>query len=224
LSVGLKTGARGPSRSRSSKAISQTVVAAFAGFAFGGLMALGGCATESPAPPPSRRPPAPSHYHPQARAPRLRPRTPSPALASLFPLSDLKDWREDDHVQALAAYRLGCGLSPDPTAQARRFFEANFRAQILTPTGLLTAYFAPEYPARHTPDAEFSAALRPKPDDLVFVDSASDAAASGDQGDRHTPRLSLDGALSPYPNRTDIELLPPVEPLAWMRPEDLFRR
>jgi membrane-bound lytic murein transglycosylase A len=28
--------------------------------------------------------------------------------------------------------------------------------------------------------------------------------------------------LSPYPNRTDIELLPPAEPLAWMRPEDLF--
>jgi membrane-bound lytic murein transglycosylase A len=159
-------------------------------------------------------------------------------VASLVPLSDLKDWRDDDHVQALAAYRLGCGLSRDPTAQivcararalgpvdepaARRFFEANFRAQILPTTGLLTAYFAPEYPARHSPDAEFSAALRAKPDDLVFVDQASGAATSGDPGDRKTPRLSLDGALSPYPNRTDIELLPPAEPLAWMRPEDLF--
>jgi membrane-bound lytic murein transglycosylase A len=159
-------------------------------------------------------------------------------MASLVPLWDLKDWREDDHVQALAAYRLGCGLSQDPIAEAvcarakalgpvdeagaRRFFEANFMAQILAPTGLLTAYFAPEYPARHRPDAEFSAALRPKPDDLVFVDEASDAATSGDPSDRKTPRLSLDGALSPYPNRTDIELLPPAEPLAWMRPEDLF--
>jgi membrane-bound lytic murein transglycosylase A len=180
----------------------------------------------------------PSHYRPQADAPQLRPRTPPPALASLVPLSDLKDWRDDDHVQALAAYRLGCGLSRGPAAElvcarakalgsvdeaaARRFFEANFRAQILPTTGLLTAYFAPEYPARHTPDAEFSAALRAKPDDLVFVDSASGAAASGEQGDRKTPRLSLDGALSPYPTRTDIELLPPAEPLAWMRPEDLF--
>jgi len=235
--VGSKTGAGAPSRGRPAKAVSQSIVAAAAGLAVGAVLSLGGCATDPPAAP-SRRPSTPSHYRPQARAPRLRPRTPSPTLASLFPLSDLKDWRQDDHVQALAAYRLGCGLSPDPTAQlvcararalgpvdegeARRFFEANFRAQILTPTGLLTAYFAPEYPARHTPDAEYSAALRPKPDDLVFIDSASDAAASGDQGDRKTPRLSLDGALSPYPNRTDIELLPPSEPLAWMRPEDLF--
>jgi len=159
-------------------------------------------------------------------------------MASLIPLTDLKDWRDDDHVQALAAYRLGCGVSRDPNAQivcararalgpvdeaaARRFFEANFRAQILPTTGLLTAYFAPEYPARHTPDAEFSAALRAKPDDLVFVDQANGPAVSGDPGDRKAPRLSLDGALLPYPNRTDIELLPPAQPLAWMRPEDLF--
>jgi membrane-bound lytic murein transglycosylase A len=163
----------------------------------------------------------------------LRPRTQPPALATLVPLSDLRDWRDDDHVQALAAYRLGCGVSRDPNteivcarakalgpvdeAQARRFFEANFRAQILPTTGLLTAYFAPEYPARHTPDAEFSAALRAKPDDLVLLDPAS-----GDPSDRKTPRLALDGTLLPYPNRTDIELLPPAQPLAWMRPEDLF--
>jgi membrane-bound lytic murein transglycosylase A len=159
-------------------------------------------------------------------------------MASLVPLSDLKDWRDDDHVQALAAYRLGCGVSRDPNAQsvcararalgtvdeavARRFFEANFRAQILPTTGLLTAYFAPEYPARHAPNGEFSAALRAKPDDLVFVDQANGGSGSGDPGDRKTPRLSLDGVLSPYPNRTDIELLPPAQPLAWMRPEDLF--
>jgi len=159
-------------------------------------------------------------------------------MASLVPLSDLKDWREDDHVQALAAYRLACGLSHDPTAEivcararalgpvdevaARRFFEANFRAQIVPATGLLTAYFAPEYPARRAPDAEFSAALRGKPDDLVLVDPTSAAAPSGDPADRRTPKLLLDGALLPYPNRTDIELLPPAGPLAWMRPEDLF--
>jgi membrane-bound lytic murein transglycosylase A len=133
---------------------------------------------------------------------------------------------------------LGCGLSKDPVAQivcarakalgpvdetaARRFFEANFRAQILPTTGLLTAYFAPEYPARHTPDAEFSAALRPKPDDMVLVDSTLGVAVTGEPGARKTPRQALDGALSPYPNRTAIELVPPVAPLAWMRPEDLF--
>ncbi len=215
----------------------QTAVGVFAGLMSVAVLALGGCATTPPAPV-ARSPSYPSHYRPQARGPQLRARTPPPALASLFPLSDLRDWREDDHVHALAAYRLGCGLSSDSTAEmvcarakalgpvdevaARRFFEANFRAQLLPTTGLLTAYFAPEYPARHTPDAEFSAALRAKPDDLVLVDSASGATASGEPGDRKTPRLSLDGVLSPYPNRTDIELLPPAEPLAWMRPEDLF--
>jgi len=222
-----------PGAGRSSNGLAKALVAALAGLALGAVLTLGGCATTPPAPV-MRYPPKPYPYRPQARAPQLRPRTPPPATASLFPLSDLKDWREDDHVQALAAYRLGCGVSHDPAAEgvcarakalgpvdeatARRFFESNFRAQILPTTGVLTAYFAPEYPARHTPDAEFSAALRPKPDDLVLADPAP-----GDPPDRKTtPRLSLDGALVPYPNRTDIELLPPAEPLAWMRPEDLF--
>jgi len=208
-----------------------------AALALGAVLTLGGCATTPPAAV-GRYAPYSYPYRPQGRTPQLRPRTPPPAVASLFPLSDLKDWRDDDHVQALAAYRLGCGLSRDPNAEivcararalgpvdeieARRFFEANFRAQILPETGLLTAYFAPEYPARHTPDGEFSAALRGKPEDLVLVDAASGATALGDPGDRKTPRMLLDGALLPYPNRTDIELLPPAEPLAWMRPEDLF--
>jgi len=212
-------------------------VAAFLSLAFGVVLTLGGCVTTPPASV-SRGSTHTYPYRPQTQAPDLRPRTPAPAMASLIPLTDLKDWRDDDHVQALAAYRLGCGVSRDPNAQivcararalgpvdeaaARRFFEANFRAQILPTTGLLTAYFAPEYPARHTPDAEFSAALRAKPDDLVFVDQANGPAVSGDPGDRKAPRLSLDGALLPYPNRTDIELLPPAQPLAWMRPEDLF--
>jgi len=113
-------------------------------------------------------------------------------------------------------------LGPVDEATARRFFEANFRAETLPTTGLLTAYFAPEYPARHTPDAEFSAALRARPDDLVLVDTASGAPTSGDVAGAKTPRQMVDGALVPYPDRTDIELLPPKAPLAWMRPEDLF--
>jgi len=218
---------------RVSKGLGRAVVGALSGLAVVAVLTLGGCATTRPAPM-ARRPPTTSpHYWPQARPPQLRPRTPAPAIASLVPLSDLRDWRNDDHVQALAAYQLGCAIARDPAAEmvcarakalgpvdeaaARKFFEANFRAQILPTTGLLTAYFAPEYPARHTPDAEFSAALRAKPDDLVQVD-----AAPGDPPDRKTPRLALDGTLLPYPNRTDIELLPPAAPLAWMRPEDLF--
>jgi len=217
---------------------SQTLAGALAVLALVAVFALGGCATTPPEAPAGRRPPTAPSYRPQARGPQLRPRTPPPAMASLVPLTDLRDWRDDDHVEALAAYRLGCGLSRDPAAEAvcarakalgpvdeaeaRRFFEANFRAQIVPTTGLLTAYFAPEYPARHKPDAEFSAALRGKPDDMVLVDPASGDGASSEVGDRKTPRLAVDGALVPYPNRTDIELLPPAVPLAWMRPEDLF--
>ena len=207
-----------------------------AGLTFAAVLGLEGCAT-SPQPLVAPRPP-PASYSPQARLPNLRPRTTSPPAASLVPLSDLRDWRDDDHVQALAAYRLGCGVSRDPAAElvcarakalgtvdeaaARRFFEANFRAEVVPATGLLTAYFAPEYPARHMPDAEFSAALRAKPDDMVLTEPALGGPVAGAATARPTPRLALDGALLPYPNRTDIELLPPTAPLAWMRPEDLF--
>jgi membrane-bound lytic murein transglycosylase A len=203
---------------------------ALANVALAAALALSGCATTPPRSLPLRRPPYPASQGP---APQLRARPPSPAIAATFPLTDLKGWREDDHVQALTAYRSGCGLSHDPNAElvcargralgtvdeveARRFFEDNFRGRTLAPTGLLTAYFAPEYPARHSPDAEFSAALRSKPDDLQLADDPS-----GDPSDRKIPLQTLDGARLPYPSRTDIELLPPTQPLAWMRPEDLF--
>jgi membrane-bound lytic murein transglycosylase A len=113
-------------------------------------------------------------------------------------------------------------LGPVDEATARRFFETNFRAETLPATGLLTAYFAPEYPARRKPDAEFSAALRAKPDDLVLADPTTSDGAAADVGAAKAPRQMLDGVLAPYPSRTDIELLPPKAALAWMRPEDLF--
>jgi membrane-bound lytic murein transglycosylase A len=77
---------------------------------------------------------------------------------------------------------------------ARRFLEANFRAQPSPPSGVLTAYFAPIYEARRRPDAEFSAPVRPRPPQL---------------GD-------------PAPARTEIEASPADGASAWMRPEDLF--
>ena len=102
-------------------------------------------------------------------------------------------------------------------AQARRFFETSFQAEIIPGAGLLTAYFAPEYPARVASDPVFSAPLRPRPADLVLVDPGPD-----DPTARRRSRLSLGGSLFPYPDRTAIELTPPVRALAWMRPEDLF--
>ncbi len=194
-------------------------------------LALAACATTPkprPVPPRHRYPPRtgapPSRYAPAA--------TPAPT-GQLVPLEDMRGWAEEDYTAALAAYRLGCGLATDPAARAacararalgvvnaevaRRFFETNFRVELRREQGLLTAYFAPEYPARHTQDEEFSAAVRPIPDDMALIDPQGKTA----QG-RKLARLNLDGALAPYPDRTAIELLPPVRALAWMRPEDLF--
>ena len=83
-------------------------------------------------------------------------------------------------------------------SDARAFFEASFSAAPAATAdgrpGLLTSYFAPEYPARRRPDAEFSAPVLPKP---------ADPRAAGD--------------------RTSIEYSArPDQALAWMRAEDLF--
>lgn len=134
---------------------------------------------------------------------------PEPAPARRIELTELAGWAAEDHAAALAAYRETCRVARDaahrtlcaqarevPPAEARRFFEASFQAEASPPPGVLTAYFAPVYPARRAPDAEFSAPVRPRPADLV-----DDA---------------------PYLDRAAIEALPPVGALAWMRPEELF--
>ncbi len=126
--------------------------------------------------------------------------------------SDLPGWAGEDHVAALAAYQSGCGLSREVASQqacntarlmgqadeaaARRFFETGFRVEPLSGTGLLTAYFSPQYEARANPGGAFTAAVRPQPADL-------------------SP-----GRL--YADRSSIEARPPNGALAWMRPEDLF--
>jgi membrane-bound lytic murein transglycosylase A len=104
--------------------------------------------------------------------------------------------------------------------EARRFFEANFRADPSPPEGVLTAYFAPEYPARRAPDGAFSAPVRARPANLKVVDAGLfDPAQAGRPG---AAFASDDGSLQPYPDRTAIESTPPGKALAWMRPEDLF--
>jgi membrane-bound lytic murein transglycosylase A len=131
---------------------------------------------------------------------------PRGASATLLPLSALPGWSAEDHVAAFELVRLACARAPasercqaalaaprPSEVGARAFLEANFRAQSIAGEGLLTAYFSPSYPARLAPDAEFSAAVRPRP---------ADPAAAGD--------------------RATIERRPAPDALAWMRPEDLF--
>lgn len=129
----------------------------------------------------------------------------------------LPGWNDEDHLAAFRAYVDGCGAARDAAARAtcsrakamnagmtvtpsdaRAFFEANFSAVMAeTPDGrpgLLTSYFAPEYPARRWPDAEFSAPVLPKP---------ADPRAAGE-------RSSIEANARPE------------QALAWMRAEDLF--
>jgi membrane-bound lytic murein transglycosylase A len=90
---------------------------------------------------------------------------------------------------------------------------------------VLTAYFAPEYEARATPDPKFSAPVRsrpggrpveiarPAPDPTDLIDqvlSRTDDAPAAEQVD-------LANA-----DRSAIDRAPADGALAWMRPEDLF--
>jgi membrane-bound lytic murein transglycosylase A len=180
----------------------------------------------------SARPP---QAPPSAAPPSVLTPEPPPPERSL-PVSALPGWAGEDHAAAFAAFRETCGVARDaalartcrgaraigplPEDQARRYFEANFRAKTTGAEGVLTAYFAPEYPARHIPDSEFSAPLRPTPTDLRVVDAGLfDPVQAGRPGAALDPG---DGVLRPYPDRAGIEATSPGAALAWMRPEDLF--
>ena len=153
--------------------------ALWAPVAVAGLI-LSACATTPPARPVAHGRP---HTAPPAESAHNRPPESTPTRRSEAPVADLPGWAEEDHVAALAAFQVGCSASRDPAmrpicadargmgrvdeATARRFFEANFRAEPVGDPpgseGVLTAYFAPEYDARDAPDAEFSAPVRPRP-------------------------------------------------------------
>jgi membrane-bound lytic murein transglycosylase A len=165
---------------------------------------------------------------------------PTPPVTSTGPstavsFNDLAGWSQEDHLGALDAFRQGCGAAKDPALaevcrkarteqawnddDARRFLEANFRPEALPGQGLLTAYFAPEYEARMSRSAEFSAPMRGKPADLVTLDLAQfDPGLTG----KKVAGEIEDGQVLPYRDRAAIEATPETRPLAWLRPEDLF--
>lgn len=160
------------------------------------------------------------------------PPAPSPPAAGLS-FSSLPGWGEEDHLAALNAFRAGCGVSKDPAlarvcglakassvqdaAGARAFLETNFRPQALGDEGLLTAYFAPQYEARMSRNAEFTVPVRGLPSDLVVVDMGDEPALVSKRTEG-----SNGPTLTPYPDRAGIEAVPTDKPLAWMRPEELF--
>jgi len=158
-----------------------------------------------------------------------------PAEARLDRPDQLPGWKTEDPIAALSALMISCRATKDadlralcaraqalngPEAQtARAFFEANFRVEPIRGTGLLTGYYSPEYQARQSADAEFSAPLRARPDDLLVLDLAGldeDPSAK-----RQVGRIQQ-GRFEPYPDRSEIEQAGLGKPLLWMRPEDLF--
>ncbi|RRN62566.1 murein transglycosylase A [Caulobacter sp. 602-1] len=200
-----------------------SVQTAFAPLALAGLL-LSACAstTSTPPSPPATTPPP----------------TTSPATTVSF--ASLVGWAEEDHVAALDAFRAGCGVAKDPamarvcglarnaTVQdepgARAFLEANFRVEPVrqkegSDEGLLTAYFAPQYEARMSRNAEFTVPVRGVPADLVVLDlGAFEPSFVGKKITGH-----IEGpTFAPYPDRAEIEATPTDKPLAWMRPEELF--
>jgi len=182
--------------------------------ALAGLFLLAACATaptRAPTPRPSFPVPAPPRSAPPAPV-QLKPQSRPPAEA-LRPLSDLPGWAEEDHAAAFEAWRANCRVRRAPgmaeacrdamavdlldAVAARDFFERRFLAQPLPGEGVLTGYFAPVYEARRTPDAEYSAPLRPRPADLPPEGGA-------------------------YPDRARIEARPAPDALAWLKPEEKF--
>lgn len=175
------------------------------------VLALAACATAPVATPPVAGTPAPA---PEPSGP-----TPPASGEDVSPAA-LPGWNDEDHLAAFEAWAVGCTVARDaasrtqcaramhikrtsrpvtPTA-ARTFFETGFTVvAAVTPDGgpgLLTSYFAPEYAARHAPDAAFDMPVRPRP-------------AGWTRGD------VLDV-------RSGIEATPATDALAWMRAEDLF--
>ncbi len=198
---------------------------------------LAACATV----PPNSRPPAPPAavaeptQRPPAPVPSPAPRPPQPPARLSLNLADLPGWAEEDHAAALRAFDAACdialgpvmsgachrahALGPVDEAGARGFLEANFRAEPVGDGGLLTAYFAPEYEARTSRHGEFTAPVRGRPGDLIMLDLGQ--FDPGLAGHKISGRI-VSGQFAPYPDRAAIEAAPADQPLAWMRPEDLF--
>ncbi len=117
---------------------------------------------------------------------------------------------------AFTPVRIIARRAPKPDGPARR------RGPISETKGRFTAYFEPVYPAMAFRTAEFSSPVLSRPDDLVMVDLG---AFREDLAGRRIAGSVRDGRLVPYADHRAINdgvLEGEAEPLAWMRPTDLF--
>jgi membrane-bound lytic murein transglycosylase A len=181
---------------------------------------LTACATGGAlqAPPPvAQNGPAPLPAPPVAT-----PATPAPpeGVQPALSWARLPGWDHEDHAAALDMFRASCGvekdaawrevclrardLGPQDEVIAKAFWETNFRVRPAGEDGLLTGYFAPEYPARASRGGAFTAPVRPRPADLPTAD------------------VGTNGGTAPWLDRAAIQATDEVQPLAWMKPEDLF--
>lgn len=184
--------------------------------AVGLSLLVAACASGYPPAGTPRAVPTPSRPDPTPLPPQGRPYLPPPPAGSLA-LSDLPGWANEDHLAAFQAYVETCARHRDAVAaqvcaraqtlaqsraigasEARTFLETAFIAvETQKPdgtSGLLTAYFAPIYSARWSPDAEYDAPVLSRPSNMAQVGT----------------RAQIDAGSA----RSQV--------LAWMKAEDLF--
>jgi peptidoglycan lytic transglycosylase A len=141
--------------------------------------------------------------------------------------SQIEGWAKDDQAAAFAAFRRSCRklledpksgdgvkaacelavMLPEklPTAEARQFFEANFKPyRVKRPDkgALLTGYFEPEVKGSLKPTKEFTVPIYSLPDDLTLIKSPAERGTLS--GELTAARATAAG-LVPYFTRQEIE-------------------
>ncbi len=137
-------------------------------------------------------------------------------------ISQLPGWAGDDQTGALLAFRRSCGkinrnawnaacaaastAPPDPQS-ARRFFETQFNAYRITPSGdargFLTGYFEPEVRGSRVRAPGFEVPVYRRPDDLVTDGGRTNATQ--DDKRLEAMRRTANGQLVPFYTRAEIE-------------------
>jgi membrane-bound lytic murein transglycosylase A len=113
-------------------------------------------------------------------------------------------------------------------AQARAFFEANFRPYAVTSRhgeAKLTGYYEPVFEGRRAPEGRFSEPLLAKPTDMLAIDVSEFVKALEIPAER-APRgvwqgKVVGGRIMPYPARGELTPIP-GQVLAYAHPADLY--